>query len=58
MTIWVDAEYESRSRALYAAVRRLQDNGFLLRSMTQQQQTLESVFLRLTGANAVAPKTE
>ena len=58
VTIWVDAEYEARSRALYGTVRRLQDKGFLLRSMTQQQQTLESVFLRLTGANAVAPKTE
>jgi len=51
VTIWVDAEYETRSQALYATVRRLQDKGFLLRSMTQQQQTLESVFLRLTGKN-------
>jgi len=38
-----------RSEALYGIVTRLRDNGYQLRSVTQRQQTLENVFLQLTG---------
>ena len=39
-----------RSEALYAVTQYLQQAGCLLRAISQRQQNLESVFLRLTGA--------
>ena len=52
LAVWVDADIETRSSALYATIERLKQRGFLLRSVSQRQQTLESVFLRLTGSRA------
>ena len=43
------ADAEQRSRALYETVRQLEASGIVLRSVTQQQQTLENVFLNLTS---------
>lgn len=44
----VDAERESRSAALYATVARLREGGYVLHSINERQQTLESVFLSVT----------
>lgn len=49
LVVSVDADVPTRSEALYAIVQQLQRQGCLLRSITQRQQTLESVFLRLTS---------
>jgi ABC-2 type transport system ATP-binding protein len=49
VSVALEADIESRSRALYDIVQRFRDNGILLRSVSQRQQTLENVFLRLTG---------
>jgi len=50
IVVSVDAEIEARSEALYATMQRLQQLGLRLRSVSQRQQTLENVFLRLTRA--------
>ena len=50
LTAVVDEELNARSGALYALVDRLRERGFQLRSVSQRQQTLENVFLRLTSA--------
>jgi len=52
IVIAVDQELEARSQALYATMCRLQEIGLRLRSVSQRQQTLENVFLRLTRAPA------
>jgi ABC-2 type transport system ATP-binding protein len=54
LLVRVEEELSKRSEALYATMERLRARGFLLRSISQRQQTLENVFLRLTdsgGAN-------
>jgi len=51
MEVTVAPELASRSEALYATVQRLQDEGFLLHSVSQRQKTLEEVFLSLTSKN-------
>lgn len=51
LVVAVDLELEARSEALYATVRRLQEKGLRLRSVSQRQQTLENVFLRLTRSS-------
>ena len=47
--VQVTEDEEERSRALYATVKELEGQGLRLFSITQRQQTLENVFLRLTG---------
>lgn len=44
----VAPEVELRSRAVYGIVECLKQNGLLLRGITQRQENLESIFLRLT----------
>ncbi len=46
-------DLEVRSRALYAAMDRLSAGGCLVQNMAQRQQTLENVFLQITGAPSV-----
>ena len=46
--IRVTEDEEQRSEALYGVFARLRAGGFRLRSVSQRQQTLENVFLRLT----------
>ncbi len=48
LTIWVDPGTDLRSEALYGTVERLRARGYGLRSINERQQSLESVFLRLT----------
>jgi ABC-2 type transport system ATP-binding protein len=48
LVIHVRPALEERSQALYATVERLKGHGVLLRSVTQRQQSLENVFVRLT----------
>jgi len=50
LVVTIEPESEARSRALYAIVQRLEERGFLLRSISQRQQTLENVFLHLTSS--------
>jgi ABC-2 type transport system ATP-binding protein len=52
--ITVEAEPAARSEALYGTVQRLREHGCQLRSISQVQQTLENVFLRLTGTRPEA----
>ena len=47
--VTVDPDVELRSAALYGITDLLRSQGLLLWSMTQRQQTLENVFLQLTG---------
>lgn len=49
LSVALQPELEARSRALYEVVQRFRDQGILLRSISQRQQTLENVFLRLTN---------
>jgi len=49
LVISVPPEFAIRSEALYATMDRLQREGFLLRSISQRQQSLENVFLRMTA---------
>jgi len=49
LAISVPPELDTRSQALYATMDRLQREGFLLRSISQRQQSLENVFLRVTA---------
>ncbi|MCX5769091.1 MAG: ABC transporter ATP-binding protein [Candidatus Hydrogenedentes bacterium] len=49
VAVALEPDLEARSRALYEVVQRFRDQGVLLRSVSQRQQTLENVFLRLTG---------
>ncbi|HUW61422.1 MAG TPA: ABC transporter ATP-binding protein [Candidatus Bathyarchaeia archaeon] len=49
VSVALETDLEARSRALYDVVQRFRDQGILLRSVSQRQQTLENVFLRLTG---------
>ena len=49
LTVTVEPELGARSQALYSTIERLKRRGYLLRSVSQRQQTLENVFLRLTG---------
>ncbi len=44
-------EESQRSEALYAVMSRLHDSGCILRNVTQRQQTLENVFVRLTESS-------
>jgi len=41
---------DERSAALYALVQRLANQGYRLRGITQRQQNLESIFLKLTSS--------
>lgn len=50
--VTVDYDHAARSEALYATVERLRERGYQLRSVSQRQQTLENVFLHLTGGTA------
>ncbi len=54
LVVWVEDEFVKRSEALYALIERLRRRGFLLRSITQRQQKLENVFLRLTNTGGTA----
>jgi ABC-2 type transport system ATP-binding protein len=56
LIVSVDADPGVRSAALYATVQRLQEQGYLLSSFTQRQQSLENVFLHITG-NAPVQQT-
>lgn len=47
----VEPDLEKRSQAMYTAMEQLHAQQCLLRSVTQRQQTLESVFLRLTSGS-------
>jgi len=49
LAVALETDLDARSRALYDVVQRFRDHGVLLRSVSQRQQTLENVFLRLTG---------
>jgi ABC-2 type transport system ATP-binding protein len=49
VAVALEPDLDARSRALYDVVQRFRDRGVLLRSVSQRQQTLENVFLRLTG---------
>ena len=55
LAVRVDSERDRRSRALYATVARLRERGYLLHSITERQQTLENVFLHLTGGGNETP---
>lgn len=50
------ADESERSTALYGTLGNLQSQGVLLRTVTQQLQNLEGVFLQLTESQADAPK--
>ncbi len=52
VVVTVDEGLDTRSEALYATMHRLQERGLRLRSVSQRQQSLENVFLRLTRAPA------
>jgi len=57
--VTLEADVEQRSNALYSVMDALKAQGRTLRSITHQQQTLESVFLRLTtGSMGVPPASE
>jgi len=45
----LDGTPEQRSDALYLAVDRLREQGLMLRGVTQRQEKLEDVFVRLTS---------
>jgi len=49
LAVTVARDEEDRSAALYGAIQCLHAQRILLRSITQRRQTLENVFLRLTG---------
>lgn len=49
VSVALETDLDARSRALYEVVQRFREQGVLLRSVSQRQQTLENVFLRLTG---------
>jgi len=49
LSVALQPDLELRSRALYDIIQRFRDQGVLLRSVSQRQQTLENVFLRITG---------
>jgi len=51
MTVHFDQDAALRSAALYAIMGRLEHGGFVLHAVTQRQQSLENVFLRLTGTS-------
>lgn len=51
IVITVDEALDERSEALYATMHRLQECGLRLRSISQRQQSLENVFLRLTRSS-------
>ncbi len=48
----VDDDLARRSAAFYGLMDRLKTSGCLVRSIAQPQQTLENVFLRLTGSGS------
>ena len=48
LVLRVSDDENERSEALYRVIARLQSEGRILRTITQRQQTLENVFLRLT----------
>lgn len=52
VVISVEDDDKKRSEALYETLARLRSAGFLLRGVTQRQQTLENVFLRLTNTGS------
>lgn len=52
LVLRVTDEPELRSETFYTVVAMLRQGGFQLRSLTQRQQNLESVFLQLTGESA------
>ncbi len=47
--VGIEHEYALRSEALYTLVARLRERGAELRSVNLRQQSLENVFLRITG---------
>lgn len=49
LSVALQPDLERRSRALYEIVHRFREQGVLLRSISQRQQTLENVFLRITN---------
>jgi len=55
--ITIEHDLDKRSEALYGIIERFRAGGYLLRSITQRQQTLENVFLRLTGAGSTPQST-
>ncbi|MFP4500053.1 MAG: ABC transporter ATP-binding protein [Candidatus Hydrogenedentota bacterium] len=50
LTVTVAHDPEQRSAALYAIIERLRAHGYQLHSVNQRQQTLENVFLQVTGS--------
>ncbi|MBI1319208.1 MAG: ATP-binding cassette domain-containing protein [Candidatus Hydrogenedens sp.] len=48
LEVHLPMEEQARSAALYAVIQRLNERGYLLRGITQRQQNLESIFLKLT----------
>lgn len=56
LVVSVEQEETVRSAALYEIISRLRDEGYLLKSVTLRQQTLENVFLRLTESTTPSVK--
>jgi ABC-2 type transport system ATP-binding protein len=54
LVVWVEDDAAKLSEALYATIERLRQGRYLLRGVTQRQQTLENVFLRLTNTAPTA----
>ncbi len=52
LAVQIAREPEMRSAALYGIMGRLEQKGYLLRAVNHRQQNLESIFLRLTGADS------
>ena len=48
LVVNLETESEARSAALYSVVARLQELDYALLGISQRQQNLESVFLKLT----------
>ncbi len=56
--VTIDEDLARRSEGIYGLMERLRERGFLVRFVGQRQQTLESVFLRLTGSGSAPNATE
>jgi len=56
LLVRVDADRAVRSQALYATISRLHELGYALHSVNERQQTLENVFLHLTGGGSARPE--
>lgn len=49
LAVRLSADDEARSEALYSVVERLRESGLRLLGLNQRRETLETVFLRITG---------